>query len=158
MKKGFTLVELIVVLGVIGLMTVIFLPNLLGSRSHVEVRSNAYTVVADIKAQQLKAMLGDTEGRGINSPYGVHFETTTYTLFHGDTYSPAEPSNAIIALAGDLHFNNVSFPSSTIVFQKGNGEIFGFVSGGNGFSLTVGSTGEVINVSFNQLGIVSVIE
>ncbi|KKU23344.1 MAG: hypothetical protein UX35_C0006G0020 [Microgenomates group bacterium GW2011_GWA1_46_15] len=60
---GFTLVELAVTTALFLSLLAIAVPNLLGIRERVEMRSVVNTVLADIRGQQLKAMLGDTEGR-----------------------------------------------------------------------------------------------
>lgn len=157
-RAGFTIIELLIVMTIIASLAALTYPSLLGSRAHAEVKSNLYPIIGDIKSQQLKAMTGDTEGRGTNDTYGVHFETTSYTLFHGASYNVSDTSNSIVKLPGDLEFRNVTFPSATILFLKGSGEISGFVDGHSGFDLIGTSTNEDLGVSFNQLGVATTIQ
>lgn len=154
-RKGFTLIEMVVVMGIIVLITAISVPSLLGSREQAEVNSSAAVVVSDIKQQQLKAMLGDTEGRSDPDFYGVHFEQETYTLFHGSSYSMNDPTNAVIALPDNLQFSSVSFPQSTIVFAKGSGEIVGFTAGADSVLLYNPNNNQSRQITFNQYGVVT---
>ncbi|HZZ98692.1 MAG TPA: type II secretion system protein [Candidatus Saccharimonadia bacterium] len=152
---GFTLVELIITMTIFATLIAITVPNLLGTRNRVAVRSNVGIVVADIRHQQLKAMLGETEGRSTADSYGVHFETSTYTLFHGSSYSAIEPTNAVVPLNEGLQFSNVSLPSSSIIFNKGSGTVAGFSSNSHSVTLTNPGNNESVSISFNSYGLVT---
>ena len=152
---GFTLVELAVTTALFLSLLAIAVPNLLGIRERVEIRSIVNTVLADIRGQQLKAMLGDTEGRETTDLYGVHFETSSYTLFHGASYSPLESTNVVIPLSGNLRFDPVSFPNSAIIFNKGSGTVLGFDSQAHSIVLINPNTSETISVTFNTFGVVT---
>src|SRR5258708_9123759 len=99
-SSGFTLVELMITMGVFIILIAIATPNLLGARNQVQVNTGVQTVIADIKNQQLRSMLGETQGRTTTDTYGIHFETTTYTLFHGASYSLADTTNSLVPLGG----------------------------------------------------------
>lgn len=57
MKKGFTLVEILVVIGIIGLLSVFLVPNLLGARDRAKetaVKGVMHTVQLAIEAYQME--------------------------------------------------------------------------------------------------------
>lgn len=119
---GFTLIELIVVMSImatlIGLVTI----NLV----HVQQRANLNTIVptfiADMRQQQIKAMIGDTEGRTGPTeppPYGIHIDSNQYVLFHG-AYLVGEPTNSPVNLPQNFQFET---PVPDIIFAKIKGEI-----------------------------------
>src|SRR4051812_23621187 len=77
-QSGFTLPEVIVVkaimLTLLGLSSV----SLAGVSRTTSIGSTVDAFIADVKEQQVKAMVGDTEGSGSAASYGVHFEGTSY--------------------------------------------------------------------------------
>lgn len=152
MKKGFTLIELMVVMGIIGLLVAIATTNLVGLQQNTYLQSSVSVLIEDIKQQQLKAMSGDTEGRGVNAPYGIYFDTSGYVLFHGSTYSPSEPTNLLIELENNVRISNTTFPQSAIVFQKGSGELLNFVDGSNSITLRNVDSNEQKTVQINKYG------
>ncbi len=153
--SGFTLIELILVMSIFVTLVAFATPTLLGSRTSADINTTMSTVIADVKSQQLKAMLGDTGAGTESNPYGVHFETTSYTLFHGVTYSPTEPTNAVIELPGSTQFGDVNLPGRTLVFAKGSGEISGFVPGADSFTLIDPNSNVAREVIFNLYGVVT---
>ncbi|MFH1386826.1 MAG: prepilin-type N-terminal cleavage/methylation domain-containing protein [bacterium] len=57
MKKGFTLVEILVVIGIIGLLSVFLVPNLLGARDRAKeaaVKGVMHTVQLAVEAYQME--------------------------------------------------------------------------------------------------------
>lgn len=57
MKKGFTLIEILVVIGIIGLLSVFLVPNLLGARDRgkeAAVRGVMHTVQLAVEAYQME--------------------------------------------------------------------------------------------------------
>lgn len=152
---GFTLIELILVMSIFMTLTAFATPSLLGGRSQVDINTTMSTVIADIKNQQLKSMIGDTEGRAESDSYGVHFETNSYTLFHGSNYVEGDPSNAVIPLEGSTQFGTVSFPGRQVVFVRGSGEILGFVAGADSVSLFNPSNNQTRVIVLNQYGVVT---
>lgn len=153
-KKGFTLVEITVVIGIIAVIVSYSVINLTTVQHTTYVGTTIDTFISDLKQQQLKAMVGDTEGRGVNDYYGIYFGTSDYALFHGSTYS-AGPSNPIIPLTTSVQFTNVTFPQSQIVFNKGSGEIVGFAVGSNTVTLVNVVTNEQKTITINRYGVVT---
>jgi prepilin-type N-terminal cleavage/methylation domain-containing protein len=150
-RHGFTLIELTVVIGIVTGLVIIASVNLLGSYRKSNLNSTITTLTADIKQQQLKSMLGDTEGRAAADTYGIYFGNTNYVLFHGAAYNPASSDNFTIDLASGLTFTAVSFPNSVIIFSRGGGEVASFTAGSNTFALTY-PQGDSKTFTFNRYG------
>src|SRR3989344_9266975 len=76
--SGFTLVELMVVMGIFALMLGFTSINLIRPQTQANLDTTVTTLVSDLKEQQIRAMTGDGP-----SDYGVNFEPGRYTLFTG---------------------------------------------------------------------------
>jgi prepilin-type N-terminal cleavage/methylation domain-containing protein len=122
-QKGFTIIELVIAIGIFTVITSLITINLVNVQHIASIDSTATTLVADLKQQQLKAMTGDTEGRGIADQYGIHFDVKQYVLFHG-SYDPAGTSNFVVDLEGTLSFTGIT-GDGNIIFSQGSGESFG---------------------------------
>ena len=116
---GFTLIELIVVVSVIVTLLGFITISLVRSQQTVSLTSTEEILISELKQQQLKSMIGDTEGRASSDSYGIHFDQAAYTLFHG-AYSAGEASNSVINLDSNMQFNNAPFD---VIFSKKSGEI-----------------------------------
>ena len=150
-NSGYSLTELIVVIGVLGILFGLINISLTGFYRRPVQRGINNVLTADIRSQQLKAMTGDSNG-GVNDSYGIYFSQNSYTLFKGSSYSPSESSNFIINLTEGMSFTNITFPASTIVFQKGNGEVVNWVSGESSVSIADSETGITTLVRINRYG------
>lgn len=116
---GFTLVELMVVMGILATLIGIVTINLSGAQQKVSVNSTIQVIISDMKEQQIKAMIGDTEGRPTASSYGVHFDANQYVLFNGSAYSSTDTSNFAVPLSPNLQFTT----PIDIIFSRASGEL-----------------------------------
>ena len=148
-QKGFTLIELIIVMAIFATLVGISTISLLNVKHKSTLNTVVNTFLADLKEQQIKAMVGDTEGSGVVYNYGIHFETSTYTLFHG-TYSSGGTGNFVVPLTDTVQFNSFS-QGNSIIFAKGSGEASGMTT----ITLidTVDNNQKTITV--NQYGVVT---
>ena len=62
-KKGFTLIEVLVVISIFLILAGFGINSLLNVRGSSSSTSTIYTLINDIKNHQTKSMTGDTEGR-----------------------------------------------------------------------------------------------
>lgn len=147
MRAGITYVELIVVTALILTLTTLATINLLGAKHKASMESTITPLIADLKQQQLKSMIGDTEGQTNSASYGIYFSSSSYTLFR-DTYSPANPENLEIKLGDNIDVVN---PNYSISFSEGNGEI------GNATSVILQNTltGEQKTINLNKYGAIT---
>ena len=151
-QKGFTFPELIVVIGIITTIFAFSVANLSNTQQRTYLSSNITTLISDIKQQQLKAMNGDTDGSGTISDYGIYFETNKYTIFRGTTYCASDVRNYTISLESNIQFKDVTFPSSQLVFQKGSGEVNGYTTNTDTFTIWNTITQEEKVITINRYG------
>jgi len=158
MKKngGFTLVELMIVIGIILILFGLSWINFTSLPSRATLQTDSVALINDLKSQQMLAMTGDTSvGETEVSNYGVHFETTTYTLFKGNAYTSGAAGNFTIELGNaNLSFTD-NLPVSanhTIVFTKGSGEIVGYDPTKASVTITDSLTGTPRLIKLNKYG------
>ncbi len=149
MKKGATLIEIIVIMSIFitlaGLVTI----NLVGAKHKASLSSSLTLLVADLRSQQLKAMVGDTEGRGLEGSYGIYFTTSQYILFH-DLYNPSNSTNFAINLGDNIQ---VVSPNFAVSFATGSGELT------TNTSIIINNiqTGEQKTIQLNKLGVLTTV-
>jgi type II secretory pathway pseudopilin PulG len=114
--KGFTLAEMVVIIAISLTMLGLGTLSLVNSQAKASLSTVIETFIADLKEQQVKAMVGDTEGSGSISDYGIDFETTSYTLFR-NTYTLGGSANYALTLPPTIQVT-----SAQILFTKGSGE------------------------------------
>lgn len=116
-QRGFTLAEILIVIAVTALLLGFTIISLTRSQQSASLSSAQEVLVADLRQQQLKSMIGDTEGRSSADTYGIHFDANKYTLFHG-TYSATDSANTVINLQNNIQFNN---PNFDVIFSRLSG-------------------------------------
>ena len=154
-QGGFTITELMVVIGIITTLLGLTAINLLGSRNKASLASTIDPLVADIKQHQIKAMVGDTEGQATAYSFGVRFETTRYILFRGTTYSSTDSANFTVDLDNSVNFENITFSTAQIVFAQGSGEINGFTSGSNTVKVRNIRSNDQKTITINRYGVIT---
>lgn len=153
-QKGLTLIELMVAIGILLILFALTTINLTRLPSTTSQSSGFDLLISDLRGQQTKAMSGyqndDTATTG--SPYGIHFEGASYTLFKGSSYSASDPDNFVIELDPGLSFTTSTFPADSagfyVVFLAGSGDV---AVPGN-ISLMNAYTGDVKEVNLNKYG------
>jgi type II secretory pathway pseudopilin PulG len=150
--KGFTIVELLVCIGVIVAIMTLVLPNMLTPQRQSAFAETITSLASDLREQQLKAMLRDGSVPGNPGCYGIYFDTHRYVLFRGTAYSPSATDNFAIDLDPQINFTNISFPNSQIVFNPGSGEAGNFIS--DTYTVTIGDASENISniITVNSYG------
>jgi len=153
-NKGFTLLEILVVFGIMLILTAAISTAPTSMQNKASLNTTIDLLVNDLKQQQLRAMVGDTEGRATNDHYGVYIQTSTYTLFHGSAYSGADQYNFAITVNSPVQLTT-TFANSSVIFTKGTGELLNFVNGSN--TLTVENTvsGEQKVITLNRYGVIT---
>jgi prepilin-type N-terminal cleavage/methylation domain-containing protein len=148
-QRGFTLIELILVVSLISILLGFITINLFRSQQNASSYALEGTLVADLRQQQLKSMIGDTEGRASADQYGIYFDTNQYIFFHG-TYPPGDSSNFVINLDENFQFES---PGTHVTFQKITGEVLaGSVSSVTLRNIT---NGDAKTIRINKYGVVT---
>ncbi|MBI2613774.1 MAG: type II secretion system protein [Candidatus Levybacteria bacterium] len=124
-QKGFSLIEMIIVMSIIMTLLGFITINLIRSQQTASLTSTQDVLISDLRQQQLKSMIGDTEGRESYDSYGIHFDSNRYITFHGTTYSPEDSGNSIINLDNNMQLNNSGFD---VIFSKLSGTISGVLT------------------------------
>jgi type II secretory pathway pseudopilin PulG len=155
-EAGLTITELIIVMGMFGVLTMLATTNLLRPQTQASIDSALYTLVADMRQQQLNAMVGKISGDGSTQPFGIHFEQNSYTLFSGTLYIASDPDNFIVDLETGVELTGINFPSADLVFAKNSGDVSGYSGGSDSVSITHLSTGVSKTLTVNRYGVVSI--
>lgn len=88
--KGFTLVEVLVVLGVVLLLTAIVVPSLARVRQQQALQNTTNGIIALITSARTKTLSGAD-----NTVHSVKFETTRAIIFKGTTYMNGASDNQV---------------------------------------------------------------
>lgn len=153
-QEGLTLVELLLVIGILGLLFSITFISVFNIRVISTNNSTTSIITSDLKNQQIKAMVGDTEGRGVPDNYGVKILSSQYVLFHGVNYNQADNTNFSVPVENGYTLST-TFPNSLMLFASGSGEIVGFVSNQNTITLTNTSSSRTKTLHFNKYGTIT---
>jgi prepilin-type N-terminal cleavage/methylation domain-containing protein len=155
-SKGFTLIELILVVGIIAILFSMATINLVRAQHVATVSATVDQLIADMRAQQTKAMTGGKDTNGNPNSYGIHVLSNGYTLFQG-TSDTGDPSDFAVNPTGITFTSNL--PSSWLVFSERSGEFSNYVNGTT-YTITVKNTNgtEQKVLTINKYGIVTSIQ
>ncbi|MBU0649607.1 type II secretion system GspH family protein [Patescibacteria group bacterium] len=148
-SKGFTFPELIISISVLLTIFAFASINLLRIVPDAGLAEASGIFMADVKAQQSAAMLGQSDG-AVQIDYSVKLDTTGYTLYKGQVYSPSDPSNYTVQFPANVTAST-SFTDSHITFAALSGEIKDFNIEANQVTF-YGATGRSMVIKFNRLG------
>jgi prepilin-type N-terminal cleavage/methylation domain-containing protein len=143
--RGFTLVELLVSMGILALLFGLSSVNVSQLPSNTLQSTNLDTLISDVRSQQTLSMSSD-------SSYGIHFESGSYTMFKGSSYTQGLSANTVITLDPGIIFTNITFPNSVVIFSPGSGDVTGYVADQDGFTIKSNTTGKSTVVKINKYG------
>ena len=150
LSKGFSFVELLVVMGIITILVMIGASSYFPSIQKVSLSSTVQSLISEIKQQQTKSMNGE-------SSQGIYFpaDQESYILFTGDTYNVSNTTNFSISLGNQVIINSIDFSGRQIIFAPASGEISGFNPANNKIILKNTVSEELRTINFNKFGIVT---
>lgn len=154
-QKGFTLIELMVVIGIMSILFGLILFNMFRFQSTNSQQTNVDTLTSDMKAQQFKAMYGATQGGADSSDYGIYFYSDRYVLFKGSVFDPDNASNFTVELPDDLEIQNTTFTNNTIVFEKLSGDLLGYSPGADSLTVKALTINRDIVITLNRYGVIT---
>ncbi|MDQ5900760.1 MAG: hypothetical protein QG600_338 [Patescibacteria group bacterium] len=154
LSQGFTFVELLLVMSVIAILTTFVSLALVNSRASTSLETVSSTFMADFKNQQVKAMSGDTEGRGMPDHYGIYFDSDAYILFHGSSYNSSDDDNFSVPMDNSVTIST-TFANDTVHFATQSGEITGFSEGQNTVTFSDASVTKSKTFIVNKYGVFS---
>lgn len=150
--RGFTLPELVVTMGIMGILLSFVTINLTTSERRAANTSAIGVLISDLREQQTKAMIGETEGGSTNDAYGIYFSQNEYVLFQGTAYDPNDPSNRTIPLEPTIQIQN---PNYSIIFSKVSGEVAGYNAGANTIIVSDVTNNRQKTLQFNKYGVIT---
>lgn len=154
-QAGFTLTELLVVIALFAVLITMSTVALVRPQASASITGKVNALVADIKAQQLRAMAGDSDSASSAQPYGIYVQSGQYTMFKGSTYSGADSDNFVISAGSGITLST-TFASTQVVFAKGTGEVNSFNGSANTITVTSATSGQVKTITINRYGVVTV--
>lgn len=152
-ERGFTLIEVIIAVGIVITLLSVITFNLLRTQRTFSLTSTIDVLKADIKGQQLKAMVGRLEN-GVKDNFGIYFLPNGYILFRGASFDPSDTTNFQITLDTGAKIASTTLPNNTLVFSQLSGEIQGFTPSNNSVTIESIEGGEVKILELNQYGVV----
>ena len=154
-RRGFVLIELIVVFGMFAVLIGMTTLNVLGSKRTATLTGVVDTLVADLRSQQTKAMSGVTQGGVSQSGYGIRFAANQYTLFKGTAYNAGDSDNVIVPIDARTTFSSISLPDSSIVFLAKSGEFMGYATASSTLTVKQTDSNDTKTIQFNHYGVIT---
>ena len=109
-------------------------------------------LMADIKSQQIQSMIGVTSGTSSPQSYGIKIATTTYILFRGSSYNPADTSNFTVSFPSTIQLQSFTMSSTTMIFSRLTGEVAGYISGQDSFTFVNNLSNDTRTLTVQRFG------
>jgi prepilin-type N-terminal cleavage/methylation domain-containing protein len=155
--RGFTLMEMIVVLAIISIITAVVLSGNSQFDKSLTITDTAYTVALSVRQAQSYGLSSRTYSGSTNAAYGVHFgavPVTTYTLF-ADIF-PAAPGSSSAFCPGHLAAaGSPDAKAGNCLYDAASGEMAQTFTFGRGFTISsiCGHSGVTLKCSPTLTGI-----
>ncbi len=158
LKRGFTLSELLIVIAIMGILLSLTTINLFSAYYKNNLNTSLDVLLADLRQQQLKAMVADTQGASTRRAHGIYFKSDSYVLYQGgltgNSYLSTDPFNFEVKPNEEVQFTNIFLPNSQVLFASNSGEIVDYDPLLNYVTLKNIHTEETKTIRFNQFGTV----
>lgn len=154
-RAGFTLVDLLLVMGLAVILFSFSALSLLRVQNKPSLDAAVTKLVADLKATQSQAMVGDSGSAGASTTWGVYIEAHRYTLFRGASYSAGNTSNLVVDLGSTMAIGT-TFSGNSIIFVRRSGEITGFNASANRITVTNSASGDTKTITINRYGVITI--
>ncbi|HUC01489.1 MAG TPA: type II secretion system protein [Candidatus Paceibacterota bacterium] len=153
MRKGFTLIELIVVVGIMLAVSAVVFSNLAGERTEADLTATTQQVTTLLREAQTDAMTQENNSQAVDAAWGVHFSNATatapfYALFTG-SYSQSSTVSSYPLLS------TVAYQTSTLPAGATLDVIFSPVTGFPSASATIGFYMPKENTAFSSTIVVA---
>lgn len=117
-EKGFTLLELIVVIAIFSILGWLGITTFQSSQNTLALGSDSQVIIGTLTRARQSAIASNNR-----LPWGVHFTSTSLTLFSGPTYNASSSSNAIFNLSSQTYIASMSLngTGSDVIFSQLDG-------------------------------------
>lgn len=145
MRRGFTLIELAVVIAVIALVGALALVSFVNSRRVRDLVTSGQNVLSVLRVAQTKAVAGEAA-----SPWGVRFEASRFILFSGTSFV-SSMTTTVYTLPAGIEIANIALTGGgqEVVFRRLDGRT---VQSGTFDIRVVGSASQVFSVTIDASG------
>ena len=154
-QRGFTLLELIIAISIMSVITVITIISFASLRSRTDLNGNAQNIISVLNIARSNTISSQQA-----SQWGTHFETSSYALFRGTTYSAVDPDTKIYNLPSTLEISNITLDGGGVntLFDRITGQTqnYGSISvrkisePTNLINITIEDSGQVTTTTLNQ--------
>lgn len=144
-KKGFTLLEVIIVIGITGMVSAFMAPFLIINIQSSNAESDAKLLVSAIRSAQVKNKTGD-----LGKKYGIKLYTEKYSFFTGSSFATAESSYEVDLKNGNS-ISQILFSDSGTEVDFLDNSIRPVQSG----SFTITNSGISYRIDINSEGLIS---
>ena len=139
MAAGVTLIELMVVIGIIFLLFTIGLPSYNSIKENVALSNYSQEIVSALRSAQNRSIVSQN-----GTSHGVHFNSDSYVLFGGDWATP--DYTTIYQLGGGLGV--LEGEGREVIFDRLTGQTSGQTiiigsAGGNPKTIQINETGKI---------------
>lgn len=151
---GFTLVELLIVMGLFVTLSVMVGVNIMKPQAAASLDGATDVLVADLRSQQAKAIAGEAVSGSAPVAQGMRFvdNASAYTQFKGTSYNAGDTDNFTFTLDGPVVLTT-TFPSDVVVFNQRSGEVAGWTGGQNTITVRNTSSNETKTITLNRYGV-----
>lgn len=108
-KKGFTLVEMLIILAILTILIIVALPSFTTMRNNQILKTTASEVFSALDKAKSQALSSVN-----SSEYGVHFETNKIVIFKGTIYLSLDPNNEDILISSGASISNINLTGGAI--------------------------------------------
>lgn len=144
-RLGFTFIELLIVLGIMGIVALVALPFFSDTISRNDLQTASWQLANDLRRARSAAMASQS-----NSAWSVHVQSDRHVLFVGTTYNASDPNNLITLLPSTIAISSIALNGggSDVRFSKIKGQTSDFGT----ITLLDNNSGQSIIVSVNAAG------
>lgn len=156
-EAGFTLVELLIVMALFAALAGLIGINLMKPQSTASVVAAADVLVSDLRAQQARAMAGESVSGTAPVAQGLRFTDNSgdYIQFKGASYDAGDADNFNQQIDEPIELST-SFPGDVVVFAPRSGEVAGWTSGQSTITIHNKSSNESKTITLNRYGVPTV--
>lgn len=153
-KKGFTLVELLVVIGIVAVIFSLSALAVLNIQRSRLLESNSWAIVSLLRQAQNQALNGVSVDGTNQVNFGVHFDAANrqYILFQGDSFNPADHYNLVQEIPAGLEMILDLPADNNIIFHKITGRVNNYDGAHHQVTLRHPADGRTVTINFNIMG------